>query len=194
MELPLHILPLCCRSLITGYLHRMGVLSRPTEVQKPELGATGTEGVYCVAAVTAIGNVIARCTAALCCSSTRSSWALFIDERVCVLCCCCCCYAGPGSWNEARCCTMTMLAGAVSHPAVGPDFAAPCAGKVQGAADFPAGFGGCDGEAVTAAGFGAVRSDPGALVVVCCRLCLQLQLWSVRRHMASQAAWGHGCQ
>jgi hypothetical protein len=138
---------------------------------------------------------IARCTAALCCSSTRSSWALFIDGRVCVLCCCCCfCYAGPGSWNEARCGTMTMLAGAVSHPAVRPDFAAPCAGKVQGAADFPAGFGGCDGEAVTAAGFGAVRSDSSPLVVVCCRLCSQLQLWSVRCHMASQAACGHGCQ
>jgi hypothetical protein len=30
MELPLHALPLCCQSLVTGYLHRMEVLSRPT--------------------------------------------------------------------------------------------------------------------------------------------------------------------
>ena len=36
MELPLHTLPLCCHSLVTGYFHRMAVLFRPTDTAEAE--------------------------------------------------------------------------------------------------------------------------------------------------------------
>jgi hypothetical protein len=38
MELPLHMLPLCCHSLTTGYFHHIVVLSGLVELPKPKLG------------------------------------------------------------------------------------------------------------------------------------------------------------
>jgi hypothetical protein len=38
MELPLHMLPLCCHSLVTGYFHHIVVLSKLVKLQKPKLG------------------------------------------------------------------------------------------------------------------------------------------------------------
>jgi hypothetical protein len=44
MELPLHMLPLCCHSLITGYFHHLEVLSRLGKLPKPKLGKSAREG------------------------------------------------------------------------------------------------------------------------------------------------------
>jgi hypothetical protein len=38
MELPLHMLPLCCHSLTTGYFHHIVVLSGLFKLPKPKLG------------------------------------------------------------------------------------------------------------------------------------------------------------
>ena len=38
MELPLHVLPLCCPSLLTGYFHSLEVLPRLDKLPKPKLG------------------------------------------------------------------------------------------------------------------------------------------------------------
>ena len=44
MELPLHMLPLCCHSLITGYFHHLVVLARLRKLPKPKLGKSAREG------------------------------------------------------------------------------------------------------------------------------------------------------
>jgi hypothetical protein len=38
MELPLHMLPLCCNSLTTGYFHHIVVLSGLVNLPKPKVG------------------------------------------------------------------------------------------------------------------------------------------------------------
>jgi hypothetical protein len=38
MDLPLHMLPLCCHSLTTGYFHHIVVLSGLVKLPKPKLG------------------------------------------------------------------------------------------------------------------------------------------------------------
>jgi hypothetical protein len=43
MELPLHMLPLCCHSLTTGYFHHTVVLSGLVKLPKPELGKSARE-------------------------------------------------------------------------------------------------------------------------------------------------------
>jgi hypothetical protein len=44
MELPLHMLPLCCHSLITGYFHHIVVLSGLGKLPKPKLGESARFG------------------------------------------------------------------------------------------------------------------------------------------------------
>jgi hypothetical protein len=44
MELPLHMLPLCCHSLTTGYFHHIVVLSGLVKLSKPKLGKSAREG------------------------------------------------------------------------------------------------------------------------------------------------------
>jgi hypothetical protein len=44
MELPLHMLPLCCHSLTTGYFHHIVVLSGLVGLPKPKLGKSAREG------------------------------------------------------------------------------------------------------------------------------------------------------
>jgi hypothetical protein len=43
MELPLHMLPLCCHSLTTGYFHHIVVLSGLVKLPKPKLGKSERE-------------------------------------------------------------------------------------------------------------------------------------------------------
>jgi hypothetical protein len=45
MELPLHMLPLCCHSITTGYFHHILVLSELGQLPKPKLGKSAREGI-----------------------------------------------------------------------------------------------------------------------------------------------------
>jgi hypothetical protein len=44
MELPLHMLPLCCHSLTAGYFHHIVVLSGLVKLPKPKLGNLRVKG------------------------------------------------------------------------------------------------------------------------------------------------------
>jgi hypothetical protein len=48
MELPLHMLPLCCLPLNTGYFHHVLVLSRLSKLSKPKLGKSARDILPCV--------------------------------------------------------------------------------------------------------------------------------------------------
>jgi hypothetical protein len=43
MELPLHMLPLCCHSLTTGHFHHIVVLSGLVKLPKPKLGKSARD-------------------------------------------------------------------------------------------------------------------------------------------------------
>jgi hypothetical protein len=46
MELPLHMLPLCCRFTITGYFHHLVILHRLGKLPKPKLGKSARDAKY----------------------------------------------------------------------------------------------------------------------------------------------------